>query len=88
MVKKKTLSKTERLKKLWDTTKKTAKHVQKEARSIGEAATKVGKGLSATGDVINQSFRPTAVERKPTSNKNIPPRLLPRRTLRFGWGGY
>jgi len=62
-----------KVKKYWEKTKTIAKATQKEVQAIGKAATKVGVGLSASGGVIQDSFRPSNSQRN-FVNKIPPPR--------------
>ena len=72
-----------KIKKLWASTKKTAKIAGKEIIAAGKATRRevvaagrglerVGKGLSASGDVIQESFKPSATPRLPEEQHLIP----------------
>ena len=65
-----------KVKKYWEKTKTIAKATQKEVQSIGKVASKVGAGLSASGGVIQDSFRPssTSKEHREYWNTPTPPR--------------
>jgi hypothetical protein len=52
------------IEKYWEKTKKLAKATQKEVQAIGKAATKVGTGLSASGNVVQEAFRPSSFSQK------------------------
>ena len=96
MIKKKKSKLTKKnLKKVWEKTKKTAKVVQKEVAKAGRGLERVGKGLSASGDVIQESFKPpTSKEKQIIPQQKLIGKREPyepygyKKTLSFGWGGY
>jgi len=72
-----------KIKKIWKSTKKTAKiarkeivaagkATQREVVAVGKGLERVGKGFSASGDVIHEAFRPSTTPRLPEEQHLIP----------------